>query len=95
MAVAAGKSEIVEYLLAEGADPNVGPKKYRPIMNAVYRANTEMVRRLLAHGVDMTGLRDHHADLLVCACERSPPVLVALLLDAPILTSWGQSRGRW
>ncbi|KAL0631227.1 hypothetical protein Q9L58_009908 [Maublancomyces gigas] len=26
VAVAAGKSEIVEYLLAEGADPNVGPK---------------------------------------------------------------------
>lgn len=82
VAVAVGKTDIVDHLLAEGADPNIGPKKYRPIMNAVYRANTDMVRRLLEHGVDLTVLRNHHADVLVCACERSPPTLVALLLDA-------------
>lgn len=80
--MAAGKTDIVEYLLAKGADPDIGPKKYRPIMNAVYRANTEMVRRLLEHGIDLTVLRNHHADVLVCACERSSPALVALLLDA-------------
>lgn len=81
-AVATGNTNIAEYLLDEGADPNQGPKKYRSIMTAVNRGNTDMVRRLLHHGVDLTGLKNPHADVLVCACVCSPPELVALLLDA-------------
>lgn len=80
--MAHGKLDIAEYLLEHGADPNTGPKKYRPIMTAVSSGQTEMVKLLLAHGVDLTSLRNPYADVLVSACERSPPGLVALLLDA-------------
>lgn len=81
-AAAAGKIDVVKYLLRKGAGVNVGPKKYRPIMNAVYRDRTEMVKLLLKNGADLTALRNPYADVLVSACVGSPPALVALLLDA-------------
>lgn len=82
VAVSHGKFDAAKYLLEQGADPNFGPKKYRPIMNAAYRGDTEMTRLLLAHGADLRELKNPHADVLVSACEVSPPELVALLLDA-------------
>lgn len=82
VAAAHGKLDIAEYLLTHGANPNTGPKKYCPIMTAAYRGHTDIVKLLLAHGVDLTSLRNPHADVLVSACERAPPGLVALLLDA-------------
>lgn len=82
VAVAYGKLEVAEFLIAQGADPNLGPKKYRPVIVAAYNGKTEMVKLLLAHGVDLTVLRNPYADVLVSACARSTPELVALLLDA-------------
>lgn len=82
VAVSHGEIEAAEYLLAQGADPNFGPRKYRPIMKAADLGDTDMTRLLLAHGTDLRSLTNPHADVLVCACEISPPELVALLLDA-------------
>lgn len=82
VAVGHGNKEVVEFLLARRADPDKGPKKTRPIMIAAYCGNLEMTRRLLAHGVDLKGLRTAYADVLVAACASAPAEVVALLLDA-------------
>lgn len=82
IAVARGNTDVINYLLSQGADPNAGPKKYRPIMSAVYHPDKANVQKLLRHGADLTVLQNPHADVLVSACVRSPPGLVAVLLDA-------------
>lgn len=69
-------------LLDRGANPNTGPKKTRPIMSAMRHGRTDVVRCLLGHGDDLTGLRNPGADVLVVACVFSLPEVVALLLDA-------------
>lgn len=82
VAVSLDNLDTAEFLLTRGANPNFGRRKYRPIMTAARRGDTEMTRLLLAHGADLRALKTPYADVLVAACVRSPPELVALLLDA-------------
>lgn len=83
IAVGKGDVELVQYLLDNGANPNTGPQKNRvPIMSAVRQGNTDVVRVLLKHGVDLTGLKKPGADVLALACAYSTPEIVAMLLDA-------------
>lgn len=82
VAVTRGKFDTAEYLLTQGADPNFGRRKHRPIMTVAHQGDTEMARLLLAHGADLRELMTPHADVLLSACLGSPPELVALLLDA-------------
>ena len=44
--------ELVEFLLEQGADPNVGAERYSPLIMAVLRKNEEAVELLLGHGAD-------------------------------------------
>lgn len=84
LSIAAGKGamESVRYLLDNGANPNSGPKKNRPIMKAVRNGRINVVCALLAHGVDLTVLKTRSADVLAVACAFSPPIVVMMLLDA-------------
>lgn len=84
LSIVAGKGEMesVRYLLDNGANPNSGPKKNRPIMKAVRHGRIMVVCALLAHGVDLTVLKTGSADVLAVACAFSPPIIVMMLLDA-------------
>jgi hypothetical protein len=44
--------EIMEFLLASGADPNVGAERFTALHAAVLRENQKQVDLLLAHGAD-------------------------------------------
>ncbi len=46
--------ELVEFLLEQGADPNVGAERYSPLIMAVLRKNEEAVELLLGHGQTRT-----------------------------------------
>lgn len=81
-AASIGDIDVVEYLVRKGASLTIGPKKHWPIMLAVYRADTAMVRLLLLHGAKLTGLVTAQANVLEAACVNSPPAVVKLLLDA-------------
>lgn len=81
-AVAAGQMDVVHHLLEMGANIDLGPKKYRPIMNAVHTNRIEMVRLLISKGVDLASLRGSRADVLAAASVYCSPKLVTLLLDA-------------
>ncbi len=45
-------TELVEFLLEQGADPNAGAHRFTPLIAAVLRQNEETVGLLLAHGAD-------------------------------------------
>jgi len=52
-AVLAGSKQVVEYLLAQGADTSIGEKDgYSPIHGAGFQGRAEIAKMLLAHGVD-------------------------------------------
>ena len=52
MAAHAGFTELVEFLLDRGADPNAAKPGFTALHAAIMRRNTRMVTALLAHGAD-------------------------------------------
>ncbi|MEA3212126.1 MAG: hypothetical protein QOE70_5183 [Chthoniobacter sp.] len=96
-AIVAAKFELVENLLAAGADPNRRSiDGHLPLLIAVGNHDFRIVETLLRHGVDPNGIGrclepdcpTHPA--LVFAAYLTEPVLVKQLLDAGADASWGQ-----
>lgn len=52
LAAHSGFGELVEYLLATGADPNAAPAGFTALHEAIMRRDEKMVSALLAHGAD-------------------------------------------
>lgn len=62
-AAAAGAMEVVEVLLAAGADPNSRQSGgYTPLMNAANQGNLRLAQRLLAAGADLSLRSDDGRD---------------------------------
>lgn len=77
-----GKSDVIEYLLQHGADPDGCSCWGHPLLDAVCRRELDIVRTLLQHGVDIAKLWNADVDLMGCACARGPRAIVEVLLDA-------------
>ncbi|HLI86576.1 MAG TPA: ankyrin repeat domain-containing protein [Bryobacteraceae bacterium] len=52
LAAHSGFRDLVEFLLAQGADPNAAPNGFTALHEAIMRRDTEMVKALLDHGAD-------------------------------------------
>lgn len=82
-----GKTEVVRFLVAKGADVNLptsGTISKRPIHVAAQVGNLEIMKVLASHGADLTA-RDSHGDgatVLNIAADRGYVELVIWLIDS-------------
>jgi uncharacterized protein len=93
-----GNTEVAQYLLAHGADPNTASKNslhVQPLNSAAAGMHLEIVRALLAHGADPNARQEGNFTPLHSAAQNGKVEMLNLLLDAgadPTLTSdQGQS----
>ena len=79
-AVAAGRTETVQWLLERGLDPNYryGPG-YSPLLTAAANGHVEILKLVLAHGADPHATSDDGKSALVLATERDHPQVADLL----------------
>lgn len=84
MAIAAfiGAIDVIEYLLDNGANPEVGPWRQHPLTAAACAGQASTVKRLLAHGIDLVGVLNSNNHLMTNACRYGSGEVVGLLLDA-------------
>lgn len=82
LALCSGQSDIIEYLLQQGADPDACPCGDHPLLDAVNTREPDIVRSMLQHGVDLPRLWNADVNLMGDACERGPRAIVEVLLDA-------------
>ena len=73
-AVTAGHTDIVEFLLEGGADPNYryGPG-YTPLLAASANGHLEILKLLLAHGADVAATANDGKSALSLATDRRHP----------------------
>ena len=79
-AVASGHTAIVEWLLAEGADPNYRyAAGYSPLLTAAPNGHLAIVELLLAHGADTHAVTNEGKTAVFLATERKHPEVAAVL----------------
>lgn len=83
MAIAAfnGATDIIEYLLENGANPDIDPRHKHPLTAAAWAGQATIVKKLLAHGVDLAGLLNSSAYVMRDICTKGSGEVVELLLD--------------
>ena len=81
-AVASGHTQIVEWLLKNGANANYryGPG-YSPLLTATANGHIEIVKLLLAHGADLHATTNDGKSALALATERNHSAVVKFLQD--------------
>jgi uncharacterized protein len=79
-AVASGHTQIVDWLLKSGADPNYryGPG-YSPLLTAAANGHLEILKLLLAHGADLHATSNDAKSALTLATERNHPAVAEFL----------------
>jgi uncharacterized protein len=79
-AVAAGHTEVVQWLLDRGLNPNYryGPA-YTPLLTAAADGHLEIVKLLLAHGADATATSNDGKSALTLATDRNHPSVAEFL----------------
>lgn len=82
LAAICGDTDIIEYLLQHGANPDVHPMFAHPFPMAVCNDNVITVQKFLDHGVDVAAVRKWDPDFMYDACSYSSGAIVRLLLDA-------------
>jgi ankyrin repeat protein len=79
-AVAGGHTEVVAWLLAQGADPNYRyAAGYSPLLTAAANGHLAIVELLLAHGADPRAVTNEGKTAVVLAAERKHPEVAAVL----------------
>ena len=79
-AVASGHTEIVKWLLQNGANPNHRyGAGYSPLLSAAANGHLEIVKLLLAHGADPHATTNDGKSALELATERNHPTVVDFL----------------
>jgi len=82
-AASEGNSDIVEYLLSRGAELDVSAPERNPLFSAIYGGHINVVRFLLASGIDARVRYDSpsmsNMDALAFAIERGQSEIAALL----------------
>ncbi len=81
LACSLGHSEIVEYLLEKGADPNI-PDRNRtpPLMPACRNGHTEIVRSLLKYGAEVNWQNVNGCTPLMDTTDSRKPEIVSLVI---------------
>jgi len=80
-AVAAGRTETVQWLLKRGLDPNYRyGAGYTPLLTAAANGHLEILKLLLAHGADPHATTNDGKSALALATERNHPQVADLLL---------------
>jgi len=79
-AVAAGRTETVQWLLKRGLDPNYRyGAGYTPLLTAAANGHLEILKLLLAHGADPHATTNDGKSALALATERNHPQVADLL----------------
>jgi len=82
-AIPGGYAEIVDALLAAGADPNLGIGDDTPLMMAAWNNQVAIAKSLLDHGARVNASNHHGSSALTYASQTCPDgKMVELLLDA-------------
>lgn len=84
MAIAAfnGAIDVIEYLLENGANPDIDPRHQHPLTAAACAGRAATVKKLLAHGIDLVGVLNSSNHLMTNVCQSGSGEVVGLLLDA-------------
>jgi ankyrin repeat protein len=86
-AVASGHTEIVRWLLQNGANPNHRyGTGYSPLLTAAANGHFEIVKLLLTHGADLHATTNDGKSAVSLATERSHPAVVEFLHSYQPLT---------
>jgi uncharacterized protein len=81
-AVASGHTEIVKWLLANGAEPNYHyASGYTPLLTAAANGHLEILKALLARGADLHAKTNDGKTALAYAEERNHKEVAAFLLQ--------------
>ncbi len=84
-AVTSGHTEIVKWLLANGANPNYryGPG-YTPLLAAAANGHLEILKLLLASGADLQATSNDGKSAPALASERNHPTVVSYLTNPKV-----------
>ncbi len=81
-AASGGKTDIVRWLLAQGADSNLGMKKnFPPLMPAAHQGHLDVIRVLLDAGADVNKADYRGYTPLMIAAQEKQAEVVQLLVD--------------
>lgn len=81
-AVASGHTEIVKWLLANGAEPNYHyANGYTPLLTAAANGHLEIMKALLSRGADLRAKTNDGKNALAYAEERNHKEVAAFLLQ--------------
>lgn len=84
VAIEFSSTEVVEYLLDRGVDPNGKGGEFSPLAKAIIKGDSKMIELLVKHGADPYRKdRGNHYPIAE-AMRRSPPEIVTQLLKVPI-----------
>ncbi|KAI1131123.1 ankyrin repeat-containing domain protein [Nemania abortiva] len=74
--------EMVQFLLNEGADPNVQGGEYdNPLGAAIFRGNVEIAKLLLEKGAKIDTVGNNYGTALIAAAQTNNKYMIELLLE--------------
>ncbi len=81
-ASACGRLDVIDFLLASGANPDIGHERGTPLVLACFEGRIRVVKRLLKAGAAVNGTATHGWTPLIAAANAGRHKVLPILIDA-------------